>query len=64
VNLHEFRLLGALSVAVGYVVVEDLLKLLDDVVATEGGVQLAIHVDRGFGVFEGSGEADAEIRVF
>ena len=41
------------------VVVEDLLELGHYGVAVERLQELAVYVDRGFGLFEGAGEADA-----
>ncbi len=38
------------------VVVEDDLELGDDVVAAQGGGELAVHVDRGDRVLKGAGE--------
>ena len=61
--LYEFFGPGALAVVAGDVVIEDLLEFLDDVVAFEGGVKLAVNVDGGLGVFEGAGEADAKVGV-
>src|SRR5215475_9692019 len=43
------------------VVVEDDLELFDDVVALEGGEELAVDVDGRFRFLEGAGEGDADV---
>src|SRR6185312_11207951 len=45
------------------VLVEDDLELFDDVVALEGGEELAVDVDGGLGFLEGAGERDADVGV-
>ena len=54
-DFYEFRLFCALAVAVGDVVVEDLLEFLDDIVAAQSGVELAVNVYRGYWVFKSAG---------
>lgn len=53
--------LCAHSVMALNIVVEDLLELGDNGVATQSGIELAIYVDGGFGLLEGAGQADAEV---
>src|SRR6185312_13077516 len=45
------------------VLVEDDLELFDDMVALEGGEELAVDVDGGLGFLEGAGERDADVGV-
>ena len=52
-----------MPVALLHVVVEDDLKLFDDLVALEGGEEFAVDVDGGLGFFEGAGEGDADVGV-
>lgn len=51
------------AVALLDVLVEDDLELFYDAVAFEGGEELAVDVDGGFGLLEGAGEGDADVGV-
>ena len=54
-HFHQLFALRALAVVRGDIVIEDLLELLDDVVAAQGGRELAVDIDWGDGIFKGAG---------
>ena len=51
------------TVAIVYVLIENLFEVCDDGVAAEGCHQSAIDVDRGFRLLKSSGQGDADVGV-
>ena len=63
VRSYQLAALCALPIMAFDVAVENVFELGHNRVAAQSRRQLAVHVDRGDGIFKRAGKADAEIGV-
>src|ERR1035437_3382696 len=63
VNLRGKLTLRLLPVVALHILIEYLLELSDNRLAAQGGVELAVHIDRRLGLLKGARQADAQVGV-